>query len=209
MKHISSIAIVAALMAAPASAQFYIGGNVGASDVKANNTAPADQFLDLGFDSAVNTNDKRDVGYRLFGGYQLHKYVAVEAAYVDLGKFGFRTDVVPTGALSGAMNISGFEVAAVGTLPINERFGLFARVGAFSNETKTSYNGTGSVEVITGAETQRKRSTRLSYGAGVMFAINKNFSLRGEWSRYAKLGSAFTGGKTDANLYSLGVVFRF
>lgn len=209
MKHISSIAIIAALIAAPASAQLYIGGNVGASDVKTNNAAPADQFLDLGFDRAVNTNDKRAVGYRLFGGYQFHKYIAIEAAYVGLGKFGFRTDVMPTGVLGGAMKISGFEVAAVGTLPMNERFGLFGRVGAFSNETKTSYNGTGSVEVITGAETQKKRSTQLSYGAGAMVAINKNFSLRGDWSRYVKLGNALTGGQTDANLYSLGLVYRF
>jgi OmpA-OmpF porin, OOP family len=209
MKNFSSIAIIAALIAAPASAQFYIGGNVGASDIKSNNAAQADQFLDLGFESAVNTNDKRDVGYRLFGGYQLHKYVAIEGAYVDLGKFGFRTDVAPTGALSGAMKISGFEVAAVGTLPIHERFGLFARIGAFSSETKTAYNGAGSVEVITGAETQKKRGTQLSYGAGATFSINKNFSLRGEWSRYAKLGSDLTGGKTAANLYSLGVLYHF
>jgi OmpA-OmpF porin, OOP family len=86
---------------------------------------------------------------------------------------------------------------------------VFARVGAFSSETKTSYSGSGSVEVVTGAETQKKRRTQVSYGAGATFNVTKNVSVRGEWSRYTKLGNELTGGQTDANLYSVGLVYRF
>ncbi len=209
MKHFYIATIIVVLFAAPVSAQWYVGANIGASEIKNNNAIQADQFIDLGFDSAVVTSDKRDIGFRLFGGYQLHKYVAIEGAYVDLGKFGFRTDVMPAGALSGAMKISGLELAAIGTLPINERLGLFARIGAFASETKTSYAGEGSVEIVTGAETQKKRSTQLSYGAGATFSFNKNMAIRGEWSRYNKLGNALTGGITNASLYSIGLIYRF
>jgi OmpA-OmpF porin, OOP family len=209
MKHISTLAILTTLIAAPASAQWYIGASAGVSGVKTNNTIQADQFLDLGFDSATSSSDKRDIGFRIVGGYQLHKNFAIECAYVDLGKFGFRTDVTPTGTLSGSMRVSGLDWAVVGALPISERVGVFARVGALSGVTKTSYSGAGSVELITGAETQKKRSTQLSYGAGASFSFSKNVAIRGEWSRYTKLGDALTGGTTNANLYSIGVIYRY
>ena len=206
---VAAMAVAGLAAAAPSYAQWYVGASVGKSDIKFDNAAQSDQFLDLGFTNPSTLSDTKDTGYRAFGGYQLHKYIAIEAAYVDLGRFGFRTDVTPRGSLTGSTRIDGFELSAVGTLPLGERFGLFARVGALAAETRTSYTGGGSIETLIGGDSQKRRSTELVYGAGAMFNINKNLSVRGEWSRYEKLGNVFTGGRTDANLYSLGLVYRF
>lgn len=206
---VAAIAVIGFSAAVPSYAQWYAGASVGKSDIKFDNAAQSSQFLDLGFFDAVTTSSKRDTGYRVFGGYQLHKYIAAEVAYVDLGRFGFRTDVNPRGALSGSTRIDGFEVSVLGTLPIGERFSAFARIGALAGQTKTSYTGSGSIETLIGGDNQKKRSTELVYGAGAMYNINKNLSVRGEWSRYDKLGNALTGGRTNANLYSLGLVYRF
>ena len=206
---VAALAVIGLGAAAPSYAQWYVGGSIGKSDIKFNNAAQSDQFLDLGFTNPSTVSNTKDTGYRLFGGYQLHKYIAVEAAYVDLGRFSFRTDVTPRGSLTGSTRIDGFELSALGTLPIGDRFGLFARVGALAAQTKTSYTGGGSIETLIGGDTQKKRSTELVYGAGAMYNINKNLSVRGEWSRYERLGNIYTGGRTDANLYSLGVVYRF
>ncbi len=206
---VAAMAVVGLGAAAPSYAQWYIGASIGKSDIKFNNAAQSDQFLDLGFTNATTVSDTKDTGYRAFGGYQIHPYVAIEAAYVDLGRFGFRTDVSPAGSLSGSTRIDGFDVSALGTVPLGERFGLFGRVGVYAAQTRTSYTGGGSIETLIGGETQKKRGTKLVYGAGATFNINKNLALRGEWSRYEKLGDVFTGGRTDANLYSLGVVYRF
>ena len=206
---VAALAVVGLSAAVPSYAQWYVGGSIGKSDIKFNNAAQSDQFLDLGFTNPTTVSSTKDTGYRLFGGYQLHKYIAVEGAYVDLGRFGFRTDVTPRGSLTGSTRIDGFELSALGTLPIGDRFGLFARVGALAAQTKTSYTGGGSIETLIGGDTQKKRSTELVYGAGAMFNINKNLSVRGEWSRYDKLGNVLTGGRTNANLYSLGIVYRF
>ncbi|MGL4233532.1 MAG: outer membrane beta-barrel protein [Casimicrobium sp.] len=202
-------ALFVAFAALPASAQWYVGTNVGRTDISFNNANQADQFLELGFDSAATTSDTKGTGARILGGYQLHKYAAVEAAYVDLGKFSFRTNVTPAGTLAATTKINGFELAAVGTFPIGDRFGIFARVGALIGETKTRYTGSGSVEIITDRDTQKKRSTQLSYGAGATFNVSKRFGIRAEWSRYSKLGDDFTGGKTDADFYGAGLVYRF
>jgi OmpA-OmpF porin, OOP family len=209
MKYASIAAVAAALIATPVGAQWYAGAGIGSSELKRDDSIQADQFLDLGFESATSTSDKRDVGFRMFGGYQLHRNFAIEAAYVNLGKSTSRSDVMPTGSLSGVTKTNGFEVSAVGMLPISERFGAFARLGAFSNETKTTYSGTDSVEVIVGAESQKKRSTQLSYGAGVTYNFNTRVALRAEWARFTKLGDALTGGQGDANLYLIGIAYRF
>ncbi len=205
----TAMAVVSLVATAPAYAQWYVGASAGQSDIKFDNAAQSDQFLDLGFTNPSTVSNTKDTGYRAFGGYQLHKYIAIEAAYVDLGRFSFRTDVTPRGSLSGSTRIDGFELSAVGTIPLGDRLGLFARVGALSAETRTAYTGGGSIETLIGGDTQKKRSTELVYGAGAMYNINKNLSVRGEWSRYEKLGDIYTGGRTDANLYSLGLVYRF
>ncbi len=206
---VAAMAVVGLGAATPSYAQWYVGGSVGKSDIKFDNAAQSDQFLDLGFTNPSTVSNTKDTGYRVFGGYQLHKYIAIEGAYVDLGRFSFRTDVTPKGSLTGSTRIDGFELSALGTLPIGDRFGLFARVGAFAAQTKTSYTGGGSIETLIGGDNQKKRSTELVYGAGAMYNINQNLSVRGEWSRYEKLGNIYTGGRTDANLYSLGLVYRF
>ena len=199
----------AAFAATPAYAQWYAGASVGRSDINFDNAAQADQFLDLGFTSASTTSSNRGTGYRAFGGYQLHKYIAAEIAYVDVGRFEARSQVTPTGVLTNATKIDGGEISIVGTLPIGERFGIFGRVGAFAAETRTTYVGTGSVITINGNEIQKSHRTNLSYGAGVNYNFNKNISVRADWSRFTKLGDPFTGGKTDANLYAVGLVYRF
>jgi len=212
MKHKITLAIAAtlALATAPTYAQWYAGASVGKSDITFDNAAQSDQFLDLGFPNPGTVSSTRDTGYRVFGGYQLHKYIAVEAGYVDLGKFDFRTDVSPPpGSLSGSTRISGFELSALGLLPIGDKVTAFARVGALAGETKTAYTGTGSIQVLIGGETQKRSSTQLVYGAGLSYAINNRLAVRGEWSKYTKLGNVLTGGQTDANLYSLGLVYRF
>ena len=206
---VAVFAVLGLSSAAPSYAQWYVGASAGKSDIKFDDAAQSDQFLDLGFDNPRTTSSNRDTGFRAFGGYQLHKYVAAELTYVDLGRFNFRTDVTPTGTLSGLTKISGVELSVLGTVPVTDRFSVLARVGAFAAETKTSYTGTGSIQTQTDGETQKKKGTQVSYGAGVSYMIDQNVSVRGEWSRFTKLGDVLTGGKTDANLYSVGLVYRF
>ena len=86
---VAALAVIGLSAAAPSFAQWYVGGSIGKSDIKFNNAAQSDQFLDLGFTNPTTVSNTKDTGYRLFGGYQLHKYITVEGAYVDLGTLVF------------------------------------------------------------------------------------------------------------------------
>lgn len=207
----ASLALLALALAVPlgAHAQAYVGASVGRSDISLDGAARSDQFLDLGFDSATTAVEDNDTAYRVYGGYQFMPYVGVELAYVDLGRFSFRTDVQPTGSLAARTRINGGELSLVGRVPIGNAFAIYARAGVYSARTRTDYTGGGSVTVLDGAARQSKRTTKPAYALGAGYDFSPHVGLRAEWARYDKLGNELTGGETDANLVSVGVTYRF
>lgn len=205
------LVLLALALAVPfgAHAQAYVGASVGRSDISIDAEARSDPFLDLGFDSASTAVEDNDTAYRVYGGYMFMPYLGVELGYVDLGRFSFRTDVQPTGALSGRTRINGGELSLVGRVPLGDAFAVYARAGVYSARTRTDYTGSGSVTVIDGAERQSKRTTKPAYALGATYDFTPHIGMRAEWARYDKLGDELTGGETDANLVSIGVTYRF
>lgn len=192
-----------------AHAQVYAGGSVGHSNLSIDRDAVTGQLLDLGFNAAATTADESDTAFRLFAGYQFNPYFALEAAYVDLGEFRFRSTVDPAGSFQGTPSVTGEEVSAVGRFPFAERFAVYARVGGWFSRTRTTYAGTGSVELVSGAERQKKNASGAAYAVGGTYALNSHLGLRAEWAQYLDLGNDLTGGKTDARLVSIGVTYMF
>lgn len=203
---------LAALMialAAPAQAQFYAGGQVGRSDASAERQGRNDQFLDLGFSSATTSSDHKDTAYRIFAGYLFMPYLGVEAAYTDLGSTRFRTDVDPPGALAGETSVKGEELSAVGRYPIGDRFAVYGRAGVYFARTQTTYRAEGSVELVDGADRQRKRTTKPVYSVGATYAFTQQLAARVEWARHNDLGDDSTGGRMDVDFVSVGIVYTF
>jgi opacity protein-like surface antigen len=204
-----ALAALAFAVTAPAYAQFYAGASVGRSDVSIDRNALADAFLDLGFTGASTTSSDTDTAYRAYAGYLFLPYLGVEAAYVDLGSFRFRTDVDPAGSLTGRPGIKGGELSLVGRLPIGDRFAVYGRAGVFSARTTTHYSAAGSVELIEGAQGQRKQTNKPAYALGASYDFTQHVGARAEFARYTKLGDDLTGGQTDANLVSIGLTYTF
>lgn len=212
MRHIIRISLLGAALACsalPAQAQWYVGASVGQSKASFRGTSQADQLLDLGFEDAATTLDDKDTAHRLYGGYRLHRHLAVELTYVDLGKSSIHSTVVPTGLLDASVRTSGAELSAVGLWPLADRFTLFARAGTLAARTRASYSSGGSVRLIEGERNQTKRSTKLMYGAGATYDFTPNLGMRVEWSHYDKLGNDLTGGEFNARVLSAGIQWRF
>ena len=197
------------LGALPAHSQWYAGASGGASRASLDRADRSEQLADLGFLNSVTTSDERDTMFRVHGGYRLHRYLAVEVGYTDLGKFRLSSTVLPAGSLETSIRSDGPDISAVGLLPLNEGLQLFARVGGFNARTKASYASGGSVRLIDGGQEQTHRSTKAVYGVGVMYELTRNLGLRAEWTRYGNLGGALTGGEHDADAVSAGVQWRF
>ncbi|MGB4584122.1 MAG: outer membrane beta-barrel protein [Rhodoferax sp.] len=200
-----TLALMAAPFAMAQDAGWYGGANLGQSNASIDDARISNDLLGSGLATTSIDDDDRDRGFKLFGGYQVNKYFAVEAGYFDLGQFGFVANTVPTGSLSGDIKIRGLNLDAVGTLPITEKFSAFGRLGVAYAHTDGSFVGTGAVNVLNPSPSAR--DTNLKVGLGVQYAFTEALSLRAEIERY-RINDA-VGNKGDVDLASIGLVYRF
>lgn len=184
---------------------WYGGINVGQSRAKIDDARIVSGLLGSGFVTPSITNDDRDTGYKLFGGYQFNRNFALEGGYFDLGKFGFTANTLPLGTLNGRIKIKGANLDLVGMLPLTERFSAFGRVGVSRAEARDSFTGTGFVRVLN--PNLQKRDTNVKYGVGLQYAFTEALGMRAEVERY-RINDA-VGNKGDIDLVSLGLVYRF
>lgn len=184
---------------------WYGGVNIGRSHAKIDADAINTGLLGLGFTNASTSKDENDTGYKIFAGYNFTKNFALEGGYFDLGKFSFNSTTAPAGTLQGTLKVSGFNLDAVGILPIQDNFSVFGRVGVQYAETKDSFSGTGAV-VVTNPN-PKKSETNYKMGLGAGYDFTKTVGLRAEWERYRV--SDGLGDKGDVDLYSLGLRFKF
>ncbi len=207
---LAGLAGLASLAATPAFAEsdpgyFYGGGSIGQSRSKIDDARITAGLLSQGLVTSAMSNDEQALAWKAFGGYQLNRYIGIEAGYFSLGHFGFTSATVPAGTLDGRIKLHGINLDLVGTLPVTERFSVLARVGAQHASARDSFHGGGGVVVLT--PNPSKSETNVKFGAGLQYAFTPNLMLRGEAERY-RVNDA-VGNHGDVNMFSVGLVFAF
>ncbi|MFP5391052.1 MAG: outer membrane beta-barrel protein [Gammaproteobacteria bacterium] len=174
------VALIAAAGFASAHAQSYVGGNLGR----------AEQKLDFG-DGDIKDSD---VSAKIYGGWKFNKTFAVEGGYQYLGKGEIGTN---TDSLNA--RVQSIFVAAVATLPVNEDFSLFAKVGASRNRTKISG---------TGFSAYKENRTTPLLGIGAEYAFNAKISAIAEYENFGKVVKD-NGADLKVDTLSYGLRFKF
>jgi OOP family OmpA-OmpF porin len=183
----SALALSGLLAATQASAQAFVGGSIGQSDIDGDITA--------GLITSGST-DGKDTAFKVFGGYMFNRHFGVEGAYVNLGEVSYSGDFFGDLVTGGKVEVSGFNVAALGSYPISEQFSVFGKIGLFIWEAEAS-DTTGGVPFSDEAD-----GTDISFGIGLGYNFSRNLGVRAEWERF-KLDDV------DADLLSIGIVWRF
>ena len=199
-KLVASLIAISGLVAGVPAAQaqdtgFYAGIGVGRSDLK---------------DACTGVTipcDDTDTGWKLFGGYQFNKYLGAELGYVDLGRATARGTLLGV-AVSATAKAKGWEFLGVGTLPIADKFSAYGKAGLFRWDLDVSATG-----VVPGfapvAVSTSDKGTDFTFGIGLKYDFTKSIGARVEWQRYKDIGNDATTGKSDVDLLSVGVVFKF
>lgn len=202
-----AFAALAVSISSLASAQSYVGGSLGQSNT----------FFNGEFNSTTagesNSKDKTKTAYKLFGGYNINKYFAVEGGYMDLGSPTAKTDWVG-GFARSKQNETAWFAAAKGTLPINEKFNFFGKLGMSANRVESTVTGLGVVN-----RSASKTRGSLLYGIGAEYNVTKQIGLRFEFENLGRFGNAITNdgngdpqsgtGRTDTIMWSLGAAYKF
>lgn len=171
----------------------YIGGNVGQAQYRTS------------CDNVPVSCDDNDLGWRAFAGWQFHRNFAIEGGYFDLGKAEARGFVGAVEANAGA-KVHGWELLAVGLLPLNPQFSLFAKAGVA--RTRVNVSGSAALGSTTLSTSSSDTSTDFTFGVGAQYLFTPHLGARLEWQRYNDVGGGNTG-KDDIDLFSGGLMYRF
>ncbi|WP_166252552.1 porin family protein [Marinobacter salicampi] len=109
-------------------------------------------------------DDDNDL-YGLSAGYQFNQFWALEADYVDFGKFG-EDDV--------ESELKGLALAVRGRFPVTDSFGVYGKVGAFASALD--------VDAFDEDETYDEVSPFV--GAGIDFRVTHSLTAFAEYNRY-------------------------
>lgn len=189
----------------------YIGANVGRTKADFSNDSINNTLTGQGLTVNSRTEDNRETGYKIFGGYQFHPNFAVEGGYFDLGKFSYSFNATragppaTTGTFTGNTRVRGLNLDLVGIAPVTDRFSVFGRVGAAYAQTRADFASTGAVAPQTFSTSSNK--TNLKVGLGLQYAITEALSLRAELERYRVNDPVRNRGNVD--MASVGLVYRF
>jgi outer membrane protein with beta-barrel domain len=175
LKRLLTALVILGACAVPAHAGLFVGGSVG--DATINDE-------DSGF-----SFDANDTGYKVFAGFTLFKFFALEASYVDLG--------TPEDTIAGteiSVDATGWDVYAVGILPLGKHFEIFGKAGIIVWDAETS---------VTGSADESDDGNDPAYGAGVAFKFGEHIALRLEYERFD------ISDVDKVEMASVGAEFRF
>lgn len=158
----------------------YVGLNVGQSNFR------------QGCGTGLFSCGDKDDAYSIYGGTMLNPNFGLELGYLDMGDIGRG---------GGTTEARGVNLSLVGKVPLNERFGVFGKVGTTYSSTKVSATpGSG----ITPGE---EDGFGLSLGAGVSYDFTQNWSAVLQWDRHNMKFAG--GGREPVHATTIGLKYRF
>jgi opacity protein-like surface antigen len=199
MKKVLAASVVAAgllgastvAMAQDSAGRMYAGISLGQAELKG--FCSDVQGIAASVGGSVASCDEKDSMFKFFLGYRVNRNFAIEGSYIDYG------DASATGQSFGvpfrvSADATAFGVAALGIIPLGERFSLFGKFGLLFSDGGATASGAG------GSFSDSGSDTGLHLGVGAMFDITRNFGVRAEWERNDEL---------EVDTMSIGLQVRF
>ncbi|MGR5179101.1 outer membrane beta-barrel protein [Vibrio parahaemolyticus] len=156
---------------------WYVGAKLGGSSV-VNMDAGVTDVTDI---------EKNSTTWSVYGGYKLFPWLSLELGYTDLGKVELKD-------VAGEFTATGLDAAVKATYVINEKFDVFARVGAYYYDWKASGGGV----------CCSVKDTAATAGVGGEYKFAGDWGAQLEYKYYNDVG-----GSPDFHTYNIGVNYYF
>ena len=173
-------AVAVAVAVSPVSAEtgWYVGIATGTTSVD------KDAFNDGG----ITAGDVDDgLGWKVFGGYKVMKYLAFEGGFTDLDEVSFdgisdgSGGLFAAGPVGAIFDVNGSFVNVVGILPITRMFAVIAKVGFLNWDGDFTLEDT--VQAVSGSDD----GSDPMYTFGVEILPNSKFTLRAEYENFSEV----------------------
>ena len=145
---------------------------------------------------------KHDTGFKLYGGYQFNENWAIEAQYINLGKYKAEPELLPKDLAGVTVKVSGIAVNGVASYHFSEDFSVLAKAGILQTKLDTDMFAPG--VRYSGSTTK----TMPLLGIGAEYRLTPRLSLRAEYEYYGEQKiKDFIKVRTD--MATLGLRYRF
>ncbi len=136
-----------------------------------------DSYIGFSLGSVSPDNSVYDstMGWKLFGGYSVNRYFALEAGYIS---FGDMDGPMMSNNETKIFSSSGLEFSAIGSYPLADKFAVFGKLGFLVWDSKWRNSGPTGGMVTTG-------DVDLFYGLGGRFDLSSSIGFLGTWERYS------------------------
>ena len=186
---------------------WYAGIDLARSNLRLSGGGIDGAVANLGVVGAASISTQ-DTGAGLNLGYRFGKSFALEAGYIDLGRYNFSsfTTAPAVDTLQGVYKAQAWSLSGVGILPMNNKWTLFGKVGFARTSADLSANS------VSGATTLTRASGSgggVLIGAGATYDLARNWFGKAELDRYQHVGDPSSTGQANINVFSLGMGLRF
>ena len=226
MKALATLLAVTAL-SVPAAAHagpWYVGLGIGQSSTSTDLVSNRESTL-INATDVSSDFDRNDTAWKAFAGWRLHRNVAVEVNYTDLGKAKLVTNLTGGGVAPASITLDrkldGYGIDGLLIAPFDpHKLAVFARAGAFRARLREDATLGGNIVFTNGDPEDRTRhasqdETVFHWGVGADWNFLPNVGVRLEWERFSKVGKAFaiggsgTTGEADTDAWMVNVLYRF
>ena len=202
-KFIYAIGLAAALLMDPAIADGHWYGGVGVGSTRYGGpdgtrvTIPAGTFTPSSFSGTLDASDSATT-WSLDFGYRFNTYFALEGSYTDFGSANSTfTTTSPNASYADATKVRGETLDALGLLPVDGGFTLFAKAGLLHyksdvDEQLVNVDPSITPPVIVRVVNNPSSTTGTTedLGIGASYALTERFSVR--------VGVTYFRGKDDS-----------
>jgi OOP family OmpA-OmpF porin len=188
---------------------FYILGSVGRAWADINNAAIDESVRSAGFATSSTTSDDDVSAWKLALGYQIGRNFALELAYAHFDNFNLTTTTTgPAATFNGNIDGKAYSLDLIGILPVSSNVDLFAKVGAHHWDVDTRLAAVAGGATV-GTASGSADGTDWKFGVGARWNFSRNLGLQLEWERYNDVGDANVTGKSDIDMVTVGLRWKF
>lgn len=183
---VSALILSAALFSTSAFAQgMYIAGSAGSGMAASSVKTDLDTAITAGGVKGIKSSISDGTAMSGSLGYEYNPNFAAEAGYFNSGTLAYKATGTGVATIKADTKVTGFQLAAVGTAPLSDKFSVFGKLGYSILTTKSD------ITIGTVKSTASEKNNGFGYGLGASYRLVDNIRVKASYEMISSDVSAF------------------
>ena len=173
---VSALILSGALFSASAFAQgMYVAGSAGLGIAASSVKTDLDTALTAGGIKSIKSSMSDGTAMNAALGYEYNPNLSAEVGYFNSGTLSYTATGTGVASIKADTKVTGFQLAAVGTNPLNDKFSVFGKVGYSFLTTKSA------VTIGTVKSTVSDKNNGIGFGFGASYKLVDNIRIKASY----------------------------